>query len=418
MADIQVSRIMEDLRALSAFGPSPGGGMARTTYSDDYRRAVDWLTGRCREAGMAVREDAAGNVIARLGPPEGPAVVTGSHIDSVPGGGIYDGALGVLAGVECARCLAGRAEPLPAAFEVIAFADEEGAYISLLGSRAMAGDLPHGEVETAQGRHGETLAGAMARYGLDPAALDTARRPDDAVAAYVELHIEQGPVLEAGGHRIGVVTGIVGLHNSELSFRGQANHAGTTPMHLRRDALRAAAETVSACFAAIEQDFPADTRLTFGQVAVDPGASNVVPGEVRLSQDLRALDQSDIERAAAMIRATAERVAGGCGVEATSTLKSFNRPAAMSAGVVGAIGAAAADLGIEPLSMPSGAGHDAQMMAARWRTGMIFVPSKGGISHNAAEETSVEDIETGARVLLRTVERLLSRRGTPGAGTG
>ncbi len=409
MTDIVVERIMDNLNVLSQFGAAPAGGVDRTMYSESYRDAVDWLCERCRDAGMRVREDAAGNVIARIGPEDAPAVVAGSHIDSVPGGGIYDGALGVLAGVECARLLSERGEALPLAFEVVAFADEEGAFISLLGSRAMTGRLAADEIEAACGRDSQPLPEAMRRYGLVPGDVGQAARPAGDVAAYVELHVEQGPVLESAGHGIGIVTGIVGLHTSEVVFQGEANHAGTTPLDLRRDAMRAAAATITECFAAIEREFPPDARLTYGDISIAPGASNVVPGEAHLIQEIRAIHKEDIERAYAMVRDTAVRVAAERGVEASTALRSFNTPVAMSEHVAATIEGVCTDLQIEPHRMPSGAGHDAQMMAARWPSGMIFVPSRGGISHNAAEETGVAEIELGARVLFRVLDRLLQR---------
>jgi N-carbamoyl-L-amino-acid hydrolase len=183
MSDIVVERIMDDLHALANFGARTSGGVDRPSYSERYRGAVDWLSIRCREAGMRVRHDAAGNLIARLGPEEGPAVVTGSHIDSVPDGDIYDGALGVLAGVECARLFAEQADALPVAFEVVAFADEEGAYLSLSGSRAMAGNLEAEQIEMARGRDGDPLVEAMRRYGLDPMNVAVAERPSAEIAA-------------------------------------------------------------------------------------------------------------------------------------------------------------------------------------------------------------------------------------------
>jgi hydantoinase/carbamoylase family amidase len=276
-------RILRDLKALSAIGGAAAGGVDRPAFSLAYSEAVAWLAELARRAGLRVRQDAAGNLIARLGPPDAPAVVCGSHIDSVPGGGIYDGTLGVLAGLECARALADRAAGLTKALEVVAFVDEEGAYLSLLGSRAMAGDLDPGELAAAHGRDGRSLAAAMRQAGLDPRRVLEAARPASDITAYVELHIEQGPVLESTSCDIGIVTDIVGLHAAELTFLGEANHAGTTPLSLRKDAFRAAAQAVTECFDLVESAFPADTRLTYGEVALAPGASNVVPGEVRLT---------------------------------------------------------------------------------------------------------------------------------------
>jgi hydantoinase/carbamoylase family amidase len=401
-------RILRDLKALSAIGGAAAGGVDRPAFSLAYSEAVAWLAELARRAGLRVRQDAAGNLIARLGPPDAPAVVCGSHIDSVPGGGIYDGTLGVLAGLECARALADRAAGLTKAFEVVAFVDEEGAYLSLLGSRAMAGDLDPGELAAAHGRDGRSLAAAMRQAGLDPRRVLEAARPASDITAYVELHIEQGPVLESTSCDIGIVTDIVGLHAAELTFLGEANHAGTTPLSLRKDAFRAAAQAVTECFDLVESAFPADTRLTYGEVALAPGASNVVPGEVRLTQEIRAIRTPDIDRALAETRATAERVAALRGVGLRCEARSFDPPVAMSEDLVALIEAVAAEQGASALRMASGAGHDAQAMAKRWHSGMIFVPSAGGVSHNPAEETGPAEIERGARVLYGVVERLVS----------
>jgi len=404
---INIDRICSDLETLARFG-AEGAGVARPSFSTAYRQAADWLSERMREAGLSVREDAAGNLIGRLGPAGGAAVVSGSHIDSVPNGGKYDGTLGVLAALEVARSLEDRAASLRHAFEVIAFMDEEGAYLGELGCRAMAGTLTFSDLEGVYGRDGSLLVDAMKAYGLDPRGVDSAARPRDDFRAYVELHIEQGPVLESRQFDIGVVTGIVGIHVSEFIFRGEANHAGTTPVPMRRDAMRAAAEAMTAVFRRLESEFlPDRDRVTYGAVDLAPGAQNVVPERVTLTQEIRAETLAQIDELYTMTCRIAGETAARHGVTLSTQPVSCDEPAEMSHQMMTLIEAQAWDAGCSTLRMPSGAGHDAQVMARVAETGMIFIPSIGGISHNPGEHSSREQIERGATVLSRTIESLL-----------
>jgi hydantoinase/carbamoylase family amidase len=406
---VRVERIARDIEELSRFGADGSGGTDRPCFSPAYRGATDWLAGRMREAGMSVRTDTAGNLIGRLGPDGVPAVVCGSHIDGVPGGGRYDGVLGVLAGVECARVLLERAALSSRALEVVAFADEEGAYLSLLGSRAMVGDLKAEEIEASIGRDGSPLREAMAAYGLQPERIGEAARGRDEIAAYVELHIEQGPILESENVDIGVVTDVVGIHVSEWRIRGEATHAGTCKVGQRSDALRAAAEIVARSYASFEQHFDVDRqRLNFGVVEVQPGASNVVPSLVHLQQEVRATDDRAIDALVAAIRELAEEVAIQRDVDVDARLLSRDRPAPMANRLRLLIEDRCAEIGLRSMRMPSGAGHDAQVMAGFCDAGMIFVPSRHGISHNPAEHSSVEDVENGAAVLHATLRALLA----------
>lgn len=406
---INIDRICSDLETLAQFG-AEGVGVARPGFSNAYRQAVDWLSERMREAGLSVREDAAGNLIGRLGPAGGAAVVSGSHIDSVPNGGKYDGTLGVLAALEVARSLEDRAASLRHAFEVIAFMDEEGAFLGELGCRAMAGTLTFSDLEGVRGRDGSLLVDAMEAYGIDPRGVDSAARPRGDFRAYVELHIEQGPVLESRRFDIGVVTGIVGIHVSEFIFSGEANHAGTTPVPMRKDAMRAAAEAMTAVFRQLESEFLPDRhRVTYGAVDLAPGAQNVVPERVTLTQEIRAETLAQIDELYAMTCRIAGETAARHGVAMETNPVSFDAPAEMSERVMALIEEQARDSGCRVLRMPSGAGHDAQVMAQVADTGMIFIPSIGGISHNPAEHSSRDQIERGATVLSRTIESLLFR---------
>ncbi len=405
---IRVGRLVADLDTLARFGlREDGGGIDRPAFSQAYRQAADWLIETMREAGMSARMDSAGNIIGRLGPTDGPAVVCGSHIDSVPTAGKYDGTLGVLAGLEVARCLSENNIDLDKAYEVIAFMDEEGAFLGEFGARAMIGDFNDDEFEDCLSRDGTSLLDAIKEFGLDSSKICDAVRSEADFDAYVELHIEQGPVLENEGVDIGIVESIVGLQINELNFEGQANHAGTTPLPYRRDAFRAAAETVTTAFKTLEGDFPPDLRLTYGVADVSPGAQNVVPSHVRLIQEIRAGQEYGIDAACRMTMQVAERICKKYGVKVGSRLISRDPTARMSDRVSGLVEAVCLSLELKAKRMPSGAGHDAQILAQVCDAGMIFVPSAGGISHNPAEHTSVANLGAGAAVLYETLLGLL-----------
>lgn len=396
-----------DLQELATFGATGNGGIYRPAYSSAYGEAQVWLIAQMEKAGLRVHVDPAGNIIGRMGPEDAPAVACGSHIDTVPEGGAYDGALGVLSGVAVARALGPLRNHLPFAFEVIAFSDEEGAYLSEAGARAMTGDLQAREIEENCGRDGRRMTEALWGFGLTAEGFEKAVRPASDFVAYLELHIEQGPVLETEDLDIGVVEGIAGIHTSELIFTGEANHAGTTPINLRHDAFRAAAETVSACFQKVEGDFPAETRLTFGKIEMGPGAANVVPASVVLSREIRAGSEALIASVAEETDEIANSLAQAHGVAFEARLISRDAPAVMDDGIVQTIEAACKSTNARYTRMKSGAGHDAQIMTRHCPTGMIFVPSRAGISHNPAEYTSPDQIEVGARVLLATVRALM-----------
>lgn len=407
---IRADRIQSDLQQLARFGASEDG-VDRPSFSPAYRHAIDWLATRMLGAGLDVREDAAGNLIGRMGPVDKPAVVSGSHIDSVPNGGIYDGALGVLSAIETARSLVQRNIVLKNAFEVIAFMDEEGAYLGELGCRAMAGDITGKELEGCTGRQGIPLIEAMDEYGLNPDQIAAAARPPSDFAAYVELHIEQGPVLEQQQADIGVVTGIPGIQVCNLEFLGEANHAGTTPLPLRKDAFRAAAETVAAVFRRFEAQFATDEdRVTFGDIRVQPGAQNVVPGTVSLTLEIRSANAGRMESLSHMAEHEAQSAGRAHGVAVKMDTVSFDEAATMSPRLIDLITDETIKAGFRFRHMPSGAGHDAQVMARLTEAGMIFIPSAGGISHNPAEFSSEAQIERGATVLCRTLETLLTAR--------
>ncbi|MEZ5924504.1 MAG: Zn-dependent hydrolase [Hyphomicrobiaceae bacterium] len=391
------------LERLSRFGGRPDGGVDRPAFSPVWQEATAWLIGEMREIGMTVRRDAAGNVIGRLGAAQTPAIVIGSHIDTVPSGGRFDGALGVMAGLVVARQLAPRVADFTCALEVVSFADEEGTFGLTFGSRAMAGSLTAAEVETAADGAGMPLTQALLAAGGNPSGLDTAIRPAGDLAAYLELHIEQGPVLERAAIDIGAVEAIVGIDIAEITLRGEANHSGTTPMAMRRDALRAAAEAMAACHAARQ----GATTLNFGRLTVKPGAVNIVPAEVTLTQEIRAGDAAEM---AALRQVCAETFAAAGrrqGVEVEVRAASYDAPARMAPPLVAAVERQARELGYTVRRMPSGAGHDAQSLAGLCPSAMIFVPSVGGISHSPKELSTPAQCAKGAEVLLRVTAELL-----------
>ncbi len=359
-----------------------------------------------RAAGLRARVDPAGNVVGRLGPP-GPCVMTGSHLDTVPDGGPLDGALGVLAGLECARVLAPLAGELRRGLEVVAFSDEEGRYLDCLGSRAMTGQLTAREVRAARDPAGRPLVAALRGAGLDPARVLDAARPAGEVRAYVELHIEQGPVLERRRVPIGVVEAIVGIAQADLRFVGRADHAGTTPMTVRRDAFLGAAEFAVAARDRVRALGTPHARLTFGVVEARPQVANVVPVETRLRQEVREVDPRVLDRLLAETRRLARGVARRRGLRLVRQELFRHPPVRLSPRLQRLIRDVCRRRRVATLGLPSGAGHDAQILAAVTEAGMIFVPSRGGRSHRPDESTPWPAIGRGAQVLLDTLLHLL-----------
>ena len=393
-------RMREDFDALAAIGATPAGGVSRPSLGDAHLAARRWFLERAAAAGLETRVDAAGNHSAVL-PADGPTLLLGSHLDSVPDGGRYDGALGVVAALHVLLAL--REATLPLALEAIDFTDEEGTLVGLIGSEALTGALRPETLRAPRGGREALLAG-LKRAGLHEERLVDARRDPATLAGYLELHIEQGPRLERAEVQIGIVTGIVGSRSVVLDFRGLADHAGTTPMDARSDAGLAAAVFAVAANALV-RDFP-DCVATVGDMRFRPGSFNVVPGAARVSLEFRSLESAQLDALEAALlqeaRAAAEQHA--LGVEAT-VLGAW-APAALDAGMRAAIATAAAGLGLTAMEIPSGAGHDAQALAAVTPSGMIFVPSTGGVSHDPREHTSWEDCVNGANTLLHAALEL------------
>jgi allantoate deiminase len=401
---IHAERLWDRLMRLSAVGRQESGGVTRLSFTPEERAAKVLVRGFMEEAGLSVREDEAGNLIGRKEGrnPQAPVVLVGSHLDSVFNGGNFDGPLGVLAGVEVLQTMNEQGVTTEHPIEVIAFTDEEGARFSygMIGSRAIAGLLKREELEHRD-KDGISIAEAMRASGLDPDAVGRAARPKGSVKAYVELHIEQGKVLESRGLSVGVVSGVAGPLWLKFVLEGEAGHAGATPMALRRDPLAAAAEIMLV----IEREArKAGTAVgTVGQVTVSPGGVNIIPGRVEFSLDLRDVDKAVRDRVEQEIVRQAEAICRERGVRLGVELLQRIPPVVCSAEIQAAALAACEALGLETITLPSGAGHDCMQLTELCPVGMIFVRSRDGISHNPAEYTSKEDCADGANVLYRTV---------------
>jgi N-carbamoyl-L-amino-acid hydrolase len=407
MTTVNAARLHARIAALARFGALPGGGVTRSCWSPPHEQARAWLLDEIRAAGLHPWVDAAGNVFGGLGATSftaaTPVVLTGSHIDTVPEGGILDGALGVLAGLECLHAIreAGAAPRRP--LVVAAWSDEEGRYGSLFGSRAFCGRLDAAAIPTMAAADGERLVDAMARAGFDATKAPEAAAPPRAVHAYVELHIEQGPRLDEAGVPIAAVDSIVGVRRTRVIFTGQADHAGTTPMERRRDAFLAAADYALRARDHIVEHGGGRSVTNIGVVYVHPGVSNIVPGRTELVHEMRSPDSATLERLAEACEALAREIGTRRGIGVEIRRMSATTAVACSPRVQAAVAAACRQLGLGCTTLYSAAGHDAQNLAHVTDSGMLFIPSRGGKSHRVDETSDADAIERGANVLLRTL---------------
>ena len=394
------ARISAHLAALGEFGRNPQGGVSRVAYTEADRQAREVVLGWMREADLSVSIDAAGNLVGRR-PGRTAAlkpIALGSHIDSVPEGGNYDGDVGALSAIEVARTLAASGTALRHPLEVLIFQNEEGGTI---GSHAIAAGLTASELDRVT-QSGKTIREGIRFLGGDLDQLAAVRRPAGSLAAYLELHIEQGGTLDEAKLPIGVVLGIVGIRHWDVTVQGFANHAGTTPMNRRHDALLVAARCIDLVNRAV-RNVPGRQVGTVGKLRVEPGAYNVIPGKVVFGLELRDLEDAKIRELFQRIRGECQRLAreGGTTIAFQESLASL--PALTDPRLRRVITGAASGLGLRTMALPSGAGHDAQEMAPLGPIGMIFVPSVGGISHSPKEFSRPRDIENGANVLLQTL---------------
>jgi N-carbamoyl-L-amino-acid hydrolase len=406
---VNIARIQTDLEALAEFRDPDQPGWTRRVFSEPYIRSREWVASRMRDAGLRVERDPAGNLIGTLaGTGGGPALATGSHTDTVSGGGRFDGPVGVLGAIEVARCIRESGRRLKHDLRVIDFLGEEpnDFGISCVGSRAIAGGLTAEHLTLREPSGGRTLAEALSACGGEPSRIAEAAWAEGGVKAFVELHIEQGPVLEQAGIPIGVVSGIAGIERLQVTFTGQADHAGTTPMGSRHDALCAAADAILAVERLASRGGGVGTA---GRIESLPGALNVVPGHVDLWAEFRHTSTRWLETARRTFDEAASAAGARRGVGVAVKTLSRTEPVVASEEVRAAMAEALAQLGLLSIELPSGAGHDTVQMARLGPVGMLFVPSAGGRSHCPEEWTSPEQLESGVNALLATILVLDSR---------
>jgi N-carbamoyl-L-amino-acid hydrolase len=401
--DASAARMESRIQALSQFGRNSDGGVDRVAYSDADLAGRAFIIEEMKKLGLEVRIDTAGNILGRRAGTEPglDPILFGSHIDSVPGGGNYDGDVGVIGALEVVSMLQENSIQTRHPLEMVVFSDEEG---GMPGSLGMSGRFDPAALNI-KSHSGFTMAEGVDRIGGDHTRINEASRKGQ-LRAFLELHIEQGGLLEQKGLQIGVVEGIVGIRWWQVTATGMANHGGTTPMPGRRDALVASARLITAIN---EKTTAMEGRqvATVGKIQAFPGAPNVIPGRVEFTLEIRDLDSEKMDRVFEMIRAEADRIAAEMEVTFDfGGLKMDLVPAPTDPAMRGLIEEATVDLGYSYQRMPSGAGHDSQNLATITPTGMIFVPSRGGISHSPSEYTAPIDMARGAHVLYRTILKL------------
>jgi hydantoinase/carbamoylase family amidase len=403
---INPDRMLDSFTQLASIGATADGGVNRPTFSEAHLAARKWLKEEIERSGLEFRTDGAGNHSAFLACAKGgaPSFLIGSHLDSVPNGGRFDGALGVIAALEVLKTVKENGIRLKVNVEAIDFTDEEGTLVGLLGSAALAGYLNQKDLSSPRGGRDNLLEG-MARAGLTDAGMLSAARPKDSLAGYLELHIEQGKRLERVGTDIGIVTAIVGIWSYRLSFIGRADHAGSTTMGDRLDASLGASAFTLAAREMVMKDFPGCV-VNVGKMDFAPGAFNIVPAKVELALEFRSPDEQEFDRLDAALLTLAEKEAARFGLELKTEFLGKHSPSVMSENVRSAFASSCEVLGLSHVPLSSGAGHDGQSLSELCPVGMIFVPSVDGYSHSPREFTKWEDCVNGANVLLQTVLQL------------
>ncbi len=404
---INPDRFKQDFDSLAQIGATGDGGVHRPALSEANLEARRWFLARAAEAGLETHVDSAGNHSAILHAPTPPhprTLLLGSHTDSVPNGGRFDGALGIVAALEVVRTIKDAGLSLPVNLEVIDFTDEEGTLVGVLGSQAVAGQLTAEALAKPRGGR-EALEAGMARAGLTDSGFLAAKRDPKTLAGYLELHIEQGPRLVQSAIAIGVVTGIVGIKSYRLAYRGKANHAGTTPMESRADASLGAATFVLTARELVLRDF-SKCVVNVGQMNLRPGAFNIIPGAAEFALEFRAPEAKQLTELQSALLSLAEVIGRQYGLKLTVEPVGECEPAPMSERAQAAIASAADSLALSHTALHSGAGHDAQSLAAITQAGMIFIPSRDGISHSPLEFSEWEACVNGANVLLRAALKM------------
>lgn len=400
-------RLLETLNLISRIGMTSSGS-ERTAYSIKEIRAKEMLVQLMKRAGLSVSVDGVGNIFGKT-QGRGPALMMGSHIDSVPGGGRFDGVAGVASALEVAQSVLEQEIPIVHPLEVCGFSAEESSRfgVGTMGSAIMTGELNAGQVMGLKDRHGNSVGQVLAGLGLTEGDVNRSKRRPDDLLGYLELHIEQGPVLEASGKKIGIVKAIAAPTRMSICFLGRADHSGTTPMDLRRDALVAASELVLAVEDVCRHQIQGVVG-TVGMMNVKPNAMNVVPGTVEMGVDVRSISSRAKKDAAQSVMNRAREIADRRGLDVDITVLREEEPVALDQNMISLLEEVCSSMGIPYEVMTSGAGHDAMNMAKITKTGMIFVPSYLGLSHNPDEWTDLNDIELGANCLLQAALRLVA----------
>ncbi|WP_221030960.1 Zn-dependent hydrolase [Actomonas aquatica] len=412
---VDLERIKADIHALAAIGHNDADrGIYRMAFTDADMEGKRWLLHRIEENDLVPASDGAANISGILpGKVENPRVFVGSHIDTVPCAGMLDGTLGVVIGLECLRTLRAAGVELERPIELIAFSDEEGRFGGMFGSEAFTGALTPEKLLSAKDLNAVLLSDAMLEQGLDPKRALDARRPPTDIGAYLELHIEQGPVLDQSLQQVGIVEQITGLRSWSLKLTGEANHAGTTPMDYRKDALMGLADFAHEIPRILDENGGEHSRATIGKAEVQPGAPNSVPGTVVFSLDFRDPSSETLEALSQAFQKALAAISRRRGLQFEVNVQGDIKPVPCLPELADLLEAEAQRLDLRYRRMLSGAAHDAQMVGRVAPMAMVFVPSRGGMSHSPAEWTAWGDIEAGANLMLGALHRLATQETLP-----
>jgi len=409
---VSSKRLTENFYQLSLIGAQDGGGITRLAFSDADWEARKYIIQVMEQVGLVVRVDAFGNLIGRLEGvnAEASVVMLGSHIDSVPNGGNFDGIVGVLGAIEVIRCLVEEGEKNYHPIEIVVFMAEESSRfgVATLGSKAFCGKLSFAQLEQYTDKHGISLAQAMREKDLTPENGSLARYVGD-IKVFMELHIEQGKVLETMGKQIGVVSGVAAPTRLRVVIVGEADHSGATPMNMRKDALTAAAEIILRVEELARKVAQHGVVGTTGVIVAEPGAMNVIPGRVELGIDIRSISQDLKQQVVHELIGTIDAIKSRRGVTIKVVTLSDESPVRISEIMVKFLDDVCKQHPYPSMVMPSGAGHDAMHLASLAPTGILFIPCRGGISHNPAEWASMDDIVAGTEILLTAIRKMVQK---------